>query len=510
VGTKVPSDRILRFRLSERLLHWAIAVPFLICFSTALVLVFYYNPLPTRPYRALVSLVHRVSGLCLIGLPPLVLLLGIRDLRTHWENVKEGWIWSFGDVKWLLLMPFAMLSKRVRLPEEGKFNAGEKLNFMWVMASWPLYGVTGALIWMGDDVERLIGVPLRLGVLPWIVHFSLAAVSTVLMSGHVFMAVVNPASRVGLSGMFGGYVSRHWASHHYRRWFKERFAALVEVSAAAPRAPDAVPELAPVAELSAARFAAPRSEPLPGVPLRAAAPAPAPPAGDDWEPDTDVETQPWLAPGWAADAAAAVDALAPPFEPAPAARVALTPLRPEAPVAAAPAAPVRPAAREITRPYGKGDLSLLEMMRSGTHAAVVSTIEHLTTGAHVAARTGVALTPAAVAFLVILAVGLIGGGVLAARLGLQPGGRPTPQVLASTMAPATTPASVPVTTRRTASATAPSTTPAELPLLTSTTAPSGPHSVVVEADAARAAKAPGKAPTGRARRRGAARHARHR
>ena len=47
------NGRILRFYRSERLLHWAIAVPFLVCFATALILVVFYNPEPQRPYRAL-------------------------------------------------------------------------------------------------------------------------------------------------------------------------------------------------------------------------------------------------------------------------------------------------------------------------------------------------------------------------------------------------------------------------------------------------------------------------
>ena len=58
--------KILRFYKSERLLHWAIAIPFLVCFASALVMVVHYNPDPHRPYRALFSWAHRISGVCLI------------------------------------------------------------------------------------------------------------------------------------------------------------------------------------------------------------------------------------------------------------------------------------------------------------------------------------------------------------------------------------------------------------------------------------------------------------
>ncbi len=214
-----PSTRrgqVLRFVLAERLLHWAIALPFVICMLTAALLVFYYNPDPTRPHRALVSWVHRGSGIAFIALPLLVILFSVRRLKLFWGNMKEAWGWSRDDFRWLLLTPLAMVSRRVKLPEEGKFNAGEKLNFMWTMVSWPAFAVSGLIIWLAHGIH----------VTPWLIHFSLAAASLPLIAGHIFMAVVNPGSRKGLSGMFTGYVDRSWAAHHYRKWFRDNFGAL--------------------------------------------------------------------------------------------------------------------------------------------------------------------------------------------------------------------------------------------------------------------------------------------
>jgi len=55
----------------------------------------------------------------------------------------------------------------------------------------------------------------------------MAATALPLLLGHMFMATVNPATRVGLSGMVTGWVSREWAEHHYTRWYRERFPHLV-------------------------------------------------------------------------------------------------------------------------------------------------------------------------------------------------------------------------------------------------------------------------------------------
>jgi len=193
-------------------LHWAIAIPFLVCYATALVLVVVYNPDPLRPYREVVSWIHRISGLCLIVFPMLAVLRSIRDFKVHLYNVKQAWVWVGSDVKWLLLMGFAAISRRIKLPEQGKFNAAQKLNFMMVMSTYPIYAVTGLVMWISG-----------VGLLAWLIHFGLAVVATPLIFGHIFMATIPPSSRRAMQGMISGLVDRQWAKHHHARWYRENF-----------------------------------------------------------------------------------------------------------------------------------------------------------------------------------------------------------------------------------------------------------------------------------------------
>jgi formate dehydrogenase subunit gamma len=206
------SDEILRFHASERHLHWAIAIPFLVSYATALILVTIYNPHPERAYRALFSWMHRISGIWLTVLPLWTMVRHRRHVRIYVQNIREAFVWSVDDLKWLALMGPSTISARVKLPHQGKFNAAEKINFMALMATYPLYIVTGLLIW-------LPGVAL----FAWFAHFSMAVIATPLLLGHVFMATINPDTRVGLTGMITGFVSREWARHHYRRWYDETF-----------------------------------------------------------------------------------------------------------------------------------------------------------------------------------------------------------------------------------------------------------------------------------------------
>ena len=59
--------------------------------------------------------------------------------------------------------------------------------------------------------------------MPWIIHVSLGLVAPLLMIGHIYMAVVNPDTRIGLSGMITGRVDRKWAMHHYARWYRDHY-----------------------------------------------------------------------------------------------------------------------------------------------------------------------------------------------------------------------------------------------------------------------------------------------
>jgi len=169
------------------------------------------EPRPRHLHDAFLA-AHRALGLALVILPPLALLRGSANWRVHLENMREGCRWTADDVRWLLLFPRNAMDPRVTLPEQGKFNAAEKLNFMMVSTFYPLYIVTGLMV-------RLPGV----AFFPYLAHLVMAGLGVLLVLGHIFMATVNPDTKVGLSGMFTGWVDRNWARHHYRRWYREHF-----------------------------------------------------------------------------------------------------------------------------------------------------------------------------------------------------------------------------------------------------------------------------------------------
>ena len=209
-----PSQLILRFQRSERLLHWSIAVPFMVCYFTAATLILFFGLHSERPAREILSWIHRIAGVGLLTFPLWTGLRNLRDYKLHLGNIRQAWRWAWADVKWLVLMGVAAVNRRIQLPEQGKFNAAEKLNFMMVMGTYPVFLVTGVLLWLPG-----------IAFVSWIVHVGMALLATPLMLGHIYMALINPSTRVGLGGMFSGYVDRQWARHHYQRWYRENFEA---------------------------------------------------------------------------------------------------------------------------------------------------------------------------------------------------------------------------------------------------------------------------------------------
>jgi formate dehydrogenase subunit gamma len=205
--------QILRFARGEMMLHWAIAVPFMACFATGATMKLFYNLHSDSLVRAFLSFLHRVSGGCLAVFPLLAILRNRRDYKVHIENVKVGFSWTIDDLKWLFLVGPSTVSKRIVLPEQRKFNAAERLNFMMVLVTYPLFSATGFILWT-QGIDHF---------LPWVLHLCMSLVAPLLVMGHVYMALVNPSTRVGLSGMFTGRVDREWAKLHYQRWYRDNF-----------------------------------------------------------------------------------------------------------------------------------------------------------------------------------------------------------------------------------------------------------------------------------------------
>jgi len=229
-------ERVLRFSLTERIFHWTMALPYLLLLGTGgLLLVERHFSREFVAIELLVDL-HRYAGLALpIGLF-LVFLGG--DRRVLLENARLALRWSASDAKWLALAPVANFLE-IALPKAGKFNAGQKVNLALQMILIPVFAVTGIWIWIASGA-----------LLPWYVHVAAFAIATPLVAGHLFLALVHPDTRTGLSGVFSGRVDADWARHHYPLQYESAIDSRIDREAAINGA-------SPIRDVEPQRFAGP-------------------------------------------------------------------------------------------------------------------------------------------------------------------------------------------------------------------------------------------------------------
>jgi formate dehydrogenase subunit gamma len=185
----------------ERLLHWVNALGFFFLLATGLVLY-----LPTLSIlvgrRQLIQTMHFWAGVSWLGALAIVIVLGFRRLRSTARELES---FDRDDLRWL----------RGGKAPQGRFNAGQKINAALTAAFTILFGVSGLLLWFGEQDTRLRFASTV------ILHDGLMYVSLVLLVGHLYLALIHPTTRHALRGMTVGTVSEEWARRHHSKWRPE-------------------------------------------------------------------------------------------------------------------------------------------------------------------------------------------------------------------------------------------------------------------------------------------------
>ena len=124
-------------------------------------------------------------------------------------------LWEHTDIVWLSKIRDVLTGHEERLPEVGKYNAGQKVVF-WSMSLLILVLITtGFVIWDQYFSAFTTITQKRLAVL---VH-ALAAVAIIsVWIVHVYAAIW---IRGTIGAMTRGQVTGGWAWRHHRKWLKE-------------------------------------------------------------------------------------------------------------------------------------------------------------------------------------------------------------------------------------------------------------------------------------------------
>jgi formate dehydrogenase subunit gamma len=119
------------------------------------------------------------------------------------------------DIRWMMQVNDVVAGREEKLPEVGKYNAGQKMIFWGMALLILLLVVTGVIIWDQYFLEATAISTKRIAILT---HAVAAVAIICVFILHVYAAIW---TRGTLRAMTRGTVTGGWAFRHHRKWFKE-------------------------------------------------------------------------------------------------------------------------------------------------------------------------------------------------------------------------------------------------------------------------------------------------
>lgn len=213
-----------RWSLFERLLHWFVALSFVLLLITGFSLMYgraVLIPLLGHAgfgaYAALAKDVHNYLGPFFSVGVLLMIVLWMRHNLPKWV-----------DLLWFL-KGGGMVGKAH--PSAGRMNGGEKLWFWWIFVVGLVVCATGLVMDFPNQVFAWVEPPAGMDVresIQWAntLHAITAVAWSLFFFGHAYIGTVGTEG--ALRGMTTGRVDYHWAVQHHDLWVDELKAKGVE------------------------------------------------------------------------------------------------------------------------------------------------------------------------------------------------------------------------------------------------------------------------------------------
>ena len=197
---------IVRHTQRERTLHWLVVIAFLCAAASGLAL---FHP-------ALYWLTDLMGGgtwsALLHPFVGLAMALGFYLFaRPLWrENQIEP-----RDRAWLKGIRNVVDGRDDRVPEAGKYNGGQKVLYLVMVACIAVLALTGLVVWRRYFAGYVPNGVVRLGAL---LH---ALTAFVLVAGVIVHIAAALWIRGSVTAMLRGTVTPGWAFKHHRAWFRQ-------------------------------------------------------------------------------------------------------------------------------------------------------------------------------------------------------------------------------------------------------------------------------------------------
>jgi formate dehydrogenase subunit gamma len=197
---------IVRYTPNERTNHWITAITFVLLALSGLAM---FHPSMSFLYAVLgggqwTRILHPFIG-CVMFISFMILAL-----RFWHHNYLDK-----SDVQWMKQMNDVLANREDRLPEIGKYNAGQKLLFFTLVVCLVLLLLSGIVIWRRYFAFYF---PITVIRIASVVHAATAFVLIVSIIIHIYAGLWVKGS---IGAMTRGTVTYGWARKHHPRWFRD-------------------------------------------------------------------------------------------------------------------------------------------------------------------------------------------------------------------------------------------------------------------------------------------------
>lgn len=198
---------VQRYTSSERINHWIVAIAFILAALTGLAifhpaLFWLSNLFGGGPWT---RILHPFIGVAMFAAFVSIML-------RFWSHNKM----EHRDWQWLRQWRDVVSNREDKLPEVGRYNAGQKVLFwLMVICLFTLF-VTGLLFWRPWFADYF---PITLVRLATLLHSAAAAILIIGIIVHIYAAIWVKGS---IRAMTQGTVSVKWAAKHHRDWLREK------------------------------------------------------------------------------------------------------------------------------------------------------------------------------------------------------------------------------------------------------------------------------------------------
>ncbi|HLX08435.1 MAG TPA: formate dehydrogenase subunit gamma [Thermoanaerobaculia bacterium] len=203
----LPNGRVQRYSFNERLMHWLTGVSYVYLLLTGLAF--------WSPWLFWIAVVLG-GGTISRELHPwagVIFFVGVLWMYRSWSSQMHA---TERDREWWRALPHYIRNEDAEVPDEGRFNAGQKSLFWGFLWCGVALLLSGLVLW----VPHWIPWSLRwLRLIAVIVHPVAALLTIALFMIHVYMGTaIEPGA---FASIVRGDVSRKWAARYHRAWYEQ-------------------------------------------------------------------------------------------------------------------------------------------------------------------------------------------------------------------------------------------------------------------------------------------------